>query len=222
MRCRLCLDRVGDVLTTCRQQQTDVAADIDQELKSIWQEEAQGIVPCGCWTKNRGKTPKMDGENNGKAYENGWFGGSIIFGNTHVGQELHHIFPPWCHLRLFQFVGHVKNPVCVMRLRVAQTRNFTARIKDITKWIQWSMKWRRACRPWREVLDLSAPQLYCLVGVRSVLDSSKTRYSHRTTNSIDFSQTKSKEMKTWHLVHQSWGSFPGVLVMLPKVSFVFA
>lgn len=38
--CRLCLDRVGDVLTTCRQQQTDVAADIDQELKSIWQEEA--------------------------------------------------------------------------------------------------------------------------------------------------------------------------------------
>jgi len=37
----LCLDRVGDVLTTCRQQQTDVAADIDQELKSIWQEEDQ-------------------------------------------------------------------------------------------------------------------------------------------------------------------------------------
>ena len=34
------MDRVGDVLTTCRQQQTDVAADIDQELKSIWQEEA--------------------------------------------------------------------------------------------------------------------------------------------------------------------------------------
>ncbi len=150
----------------------------------------------------------MDGENNGKPYSNGWFGGTIIFRNTHVGQELHHIFPPWCHLRLFQFVGHVKNPVCVMRLRVAQTRNFTARIKDITKWIQWSMKWRRACRPWREVLDLSAPQLYCLVGVRSVLDSSKTRYSQRTTNSIDFSQTKSKEMKTWHLVHQSWGSFP--------------
>ncbi len=26
--------------------------------------------PCGCWTKNRGSfTPKMDGENNGKPYE---------------------------------------------------------------------------------------------------------------------------------------------------------
>ena len=30
----------------------------------------------------------MDGENNGKAYENGWFGGTTIFGNTHIGDDL--------------------------------------------------------------------------------------------------------------------------------------
>ena len=28
--------------------------------------------------------PKMDGENNGKPYENSWFGGTIIFGNTQM------------------------------------------------------------------------------------------------------------------------------------------
>ena len=33
---------------------------------------------CGCQPKNRGKTPKMDGENNGKPYWNGWFGGTTI------------------------------------------------------------------------------------------------------------------------------------------------
>ena len=38
----------------------------------------------GCWTKNRGKTPKMDGENNRKPYWNGWFGGTTIFGNIQV------------------------------------------------------------------------------------------------------------------------------------------
>ena len=26
----------------------------------------------------------MDGENNGKPYKNWWFGGTIIFGNTHI------------------------------------------------------------------------------------------------------------------------------------------
>ena len=26
-------------------------------------------LTCGCWTKNRGNTPKMDGEYNGKPYE---------------------------------------------------------------------------------------------------------------------------------------------------------
>ena len=26
----------------------------------------------------------MDGENNGKPYENGWFGGTTIFGNIHI------------------------------------------------------------------------------------------------------------------------------------------
>ena len=31
----------------------------------------------------------MDGENNGKPYEHGWFGGTTIFGNIHiVVQEL--------------------------------------------------------------------------------------------------------------------------------------
>ena len=36
-------------------------------------------------SKNRGKTPKMDGENKGKPYWNGWFGGfSHIFGNTQM------------------------------------------------------------------------------------------------------------------------------------------
>ncbi len=41
----------------------------------------------GCWTKNRGFSPKMDGENNGsKPYENGWFGGGFptIFGLTPI------------------------------------------------------------------------------------------------------------------------------------------
>ena len=28
--------------------------------------------------------PKMDGENNGKPYSNGWFGGTTIFGNTQM------------------------------------------------------------------------------------------------------------------------------------------
>ena len=36
-------------------------------------------------SKNRGVSPKMDGENNGKPYWNGWFGGTTIFGNTHMG-----------------------------------------------------------------------------------------------------------------------------------------
>ena len=35
-------------------------------------------------SKNRGKTPKMDGEDNGKPYQNGWFGGTPIFGNIHI------------------------------------------------------------------------------------------------------------------------------------------
>ena len=30
------------------------------------------------------KTQKMDGENNGKPYENGWYGGTTIFGNTYL------------------------------------------------------------------------------------------------------------------------------------------
>ena len=40
-------------------------------------------------SKNRGKTPKMDGENNGKPYEQmGWFGGKpTIFGNIHGDME---------------------------------------------------------------------------------------------------------------------------------------
>ena len=35
-------------------------------------------------SKNRGTTPKMDGLFHGKPYLNGWFGDTIIFGNTHV------------------------------------------------------------------------------------------------------------------------------------------
>ena len=35
-------------------------------------------------SENSGKTPKMDGENNGTPYYNGWFGGTFIFGNTHI------------------------------------------------------------------------------------------------------------------------------------------
>ena len=44
------------------------------------------ILLYGCWTKNRGCfTPKMDGENNGKPYENGWFGvPTPIFGNIRI------------------------------------------------------------------------------------------------------------------------------------------
>ena len=38
--------------------------------------------PCGCFQKLW--YPKMDGENNGNPYSNGWFGGTTIFGNTHV------------------------------------------------------------------------------------------------------------------------------------------
>jgi len=36
----------------------------------------------GCFQKQG--YPKMDGENNGKPYENSWFGGTIIFGNTQM------------------------------------------------------------------------------------------------------------------------------------------
>ena len=36
------------------------------------------------FSKNRGKTTKMDGWFHGKPYENWWFGGTIIFGNTHI------------------------------------------------------------------------------------------------------------------------------------------
>ena len=54
----------------------------------------------GCWTKNRGKNPKMDGENNGKPYEQmGWFGGTtwrIIPGLGDVVSKDHfHLFQPW-------------------------------------------------------------------------------------------------------------------------------
>ena len=37
-------------------------------------------------SKNSGKTTKMDGKNNGKPYQNEWFGGiyTPIFGNTHI------------------------------------------------------------------------------------------------------------------------------------------
>ena len=37
-------------------------------------------------------THKMDGENNGKLYENGWFGDTIIFGNTHLNHVFFHLF----------------------------------------------------------------------------------------------------------------------------------
>ena len=30
----------------------------------------------------------MDGENDGKPYKNGWFGGTPIFGNTHIRSSL--------------------------------------------------------------------------------------------------------------------------------------
>eukprot|EP00438_Fugacium_kawagutii_P014774 Skav228763 [mRNA] locus=scaffold589:327770:334674:+ [translate_table: standard] len=36
-----CLDQVADVLSTCRQEQTDIAADIHQELQFIWKQEDQ-------------------------------------------------------------------------------------------------------------------------------------------------------------------------------------
>ena len=35
----------------------------------------------------------MDGENNGKPYSNGWFGGTLIFGNTHMMERLRPFFP---------------------------------------------------------------------------------------------------------------------------------
>ena len=39
--------------------------------------------------KIRVQPPKMDGENNGKPYEQmGWFGGTPIFGNTHITNML--------------------------------------------------------------------------------------------------------------------------------------
>ena len=38
----------------------------------------------GVEPKIGGKPPKRDGENNGKPYQNGWFGGNTIFGNTHI------------------------------------------------------------------------------------------------------------------------------------------
>lgn len=105
----------------------------------------------------------------------------------------------------------------------------TARIKDITKWMQWSMKWRRACRPWREVLDLLAPQLLLQL---LMCGGQYWRVAKDVKLVCDFSQTKSKETKTWHLdvfsdvlfqpfkmigeamfypaMTKSWGSFPGV------------
>ncbi len=39
----------------------------------------------GVEPKIRGwNTPKMDGENNGKPQQNSWFGGTPVFGNTHM------------------------------------------------------------------------------------------------------------------------------------------
>ena len=34
--------------------------------------------------QNRGKTPKMDGENNGTPYKSGWFGSTTILGNIQL------------------------------------------------------------------------------------------------------------------------------------------
>lgn len=90
------------------------------------------------------------------------------------------------------------------------------------------MKWRRACRPWREVLDLLAPQLL----LQLLMCGQYWRVAKDVKLVCDFSQTKSKETKTWHLdvfsdvlfqpfkmigeamfypaMTKSWGSFPGV------------
>jgi len=57
------------------------------------------------------------------------------------------------------------------------------------------MKWRRACRPWREVLDLSAPQLL----LQLLMCGQYWRVAKDVKLVCDFSQTKSKETKTWHL-----------------------
>ncbi len=41
--------------------------------------------------KENSQNIKMVGENNGKPYENGWFGGTIIFGNTHMQFPYKHV-----------------------------------------------------------------------------------------------------------------------------------
>ena len=47
----------------------------------------------GCWTKNRGVSPKMDGENNGKSYWNGMIWGYHYF-RKHPFHKLHRSFSP--------------------------------------------------------------------------------------------------------------------------------
>lgn len=102
------------------------------------------------------------------------------------------------------------------------------RMSVITRWMSWSMKWNRAYRPWREVLDLLAPQLL----LQLLMCGQYWRVAKDVKLVCDFSQTKSKETKTWHLdvfsgvlfqpfkmigeamfypaMTKSWGSFPGV------------
>ena len=47
------------------------------------------MVPCGCQPKNRGFSPKMDGENNGKAYEQmDDLGGKTLFLETPISRKL--------------------------------------------------------------------------------------------------------------------------------------
>ena len=49
---------------------------------SILKQSETRIITYGCWTKNRGIPKWM--VYNGKPYKNGWFGGTTIFGNTHI------------------------------------------------------------------------------------------------------------------------------------------
>ena len=59
----------------------------------------------------------MDGENNGKPYWNGWFGGTTIFGNTHMEIIISHYKNPYettgimkCHKGLFSSLKWGRGP----------------------------------------------------------------------------------------------------------------
>ena len=69
----------------------------------------------GCCPKNRGKNHQNGWFIMGNAYKNGWFGGTIIFGNTHIFNLYWKIWGIWFFPANHWFVSFVSFRECKFR-----------------------------------------------------------------------------------------------------------